>query len=428
MLAVTDDPDHARADALRSVREQFAGAGVIAFAESASTAREYYARLVAGGGVGLLTARGARIASGALSRRELLTRFAPVAQGTEPVALHERVTLLITTDILAEGVNLQDASVVVHLDLPWNPARLAQRLGRVRRPGGGAMVHSLLMAPPAAAARLLETERRMRRKIAIAHATIGQEFDVLPILATVHGGDHTMPIVTQVETPAMSAERYGAIEALVAKWHRPARQRPSRDPPVPYIAATHSPTRGWVAALSDGRRLASLEDNAADADRTLMPALMLAAGRARRGGRSEWRHASRVVERWLALEQLSQLCGIVAPDDPLRRALARRSATELRRLPRHLRDAALVLDHELRAALVGPLSLGAERLLAATLVATARSDDPLTWLRAASAIARRVTTRGLLHSSDAPSPFVIALITFGTEDDAGAPERLSDRS
>ena len=413
MLAETDDPDRARADALRSVRDQFARVGVIAFTESASTAREYYARLAAGGSVGLLTARGARIASGALSRRELLARFAPIAQGATHVAPHERVTLLITTDILAEGVNLQDASVVVHLDLPWNPARLTQRLGRVRRPGGGAVVHSFLMAPPAAAARLLETEHRMRRKLAIARAAIGEQFDVLPILATARGADDTMPNVAVVETPAMSAERFGTIEALVARWHRPARQRPSRDPPVPYVAAAHSPTRGWIAALSDGRRLASLDDQAADADRTLVPALMLAAGRPRRGSRSEQQHASRLVERWLAAERLAQLCGIAVPDDPLRRALAHRSATELRRLPRHLRDAALVLGHELRIALAGPLSLGAERLLAATQATAARNDDPLAWLRAASGIAQRVTTRGLLHASDAPSPYLVALITLG---------------
>lgn len=414
MLADTDDPDQARADALRTVRAQFAGAGVIAFAESASTAREYYVRLAAGGGVGLLTARGARIVSGAITRRELLARFAPVAQGARPVAPHERVSLLITTDILAEGVNLQDASIVVHLDLPWNPARLAQRLGRVRRPGGRLLVHSYLMAPPAEAARLLETEDRMRRKIAIARAAIGEELDVLPALAIGRGADDTHPIVTEnTATPEMSAQRFGAIEALVAEWHRPPRQRPSRDPPVPYFAAAQSVTRGWVAALSDGRRVASLDDQAPDLDRSLLPVLTLAAGRARRGSRSERRHATDAVERWLAAEQLARVCGIATLDDPIRRALAHRSAIELRRLPRHLRDAALALDHELRAALAGQLSLGAEWLLSATLAPGTRSDDPLAWLRAASGIARRFALRRLEHTSDAASPFVVALITVG---------------
>ena len=43
------------------------------------------------------------------------------------------MTLLLTTDLASEGVNLQDASVVVHLDLPWTAARLEQRVGRVAR-------------------------------------------------------------------------------------------------------------------------------------------------------------------------------------------------------------------------------------------------------------------------------------------------------
>ena len=47
------------------------------------------------------------------------------------------VDLLIATDLLSEGLNLQDASVVVHLDLPWTAARLTQRIGRVWRVGAG---------------------------------------------------------------------------------------------------------------------------------------------------------------------------------------------------------------------------------------------------------------------------------------------------
>ncbi len=41
--------------------------------------------------------------------------------------------LLITTDVLAEGVNLHRANVVVNYDIPWNPARLMQRVGRINR-------------------------------------------------------------------------------------------------------------------------------------------------------------------------------------------------------------------------------------------------------------------------------------------------------
>ncbi|MBB1073179.1 helicase [Rhodoferax sp. 4810] len=43
--------------------------------------------------------------------------------------------ILVATDILAEGVNLHRANIVVNYDIPWNPTRLIQRVGRVNRVG-----------------------------------------------------------------------------------------------------------------------------------------------------------------------------------------------------------------------------------------------------------------------------------------------------
>ncbi|MDD3940550.1 MAG: helicase-related protein, partial [Candidatus Pacebacteria bacterium] len=41
--------------------------------------------------------------------------------------------LLITTDVLAEGANLHQANVVINYDIPWNPTRIMQRVGRINR-------------------------------------------------------------------------------------------------------------------------------------------------------------------------------------------------------------------------------------------------------------------------------------------------------
>jgi len=46
--------------------------------------------------------------------------------------------ILITTEVLAEGVNLHRANIIVNYDTPWNPTRLIQRLGRVNRIGSKA--------------------------------------------------------------------------------------------------------------------------------------------------------------------------------------------------------------------------------------------------------------------------------------------------
>lgn len=42
-------------------------------------------------------------------------------------------SLLITTDVLSEGVNLHQANVVINYDIPWNPTRIMQRVGRINR-------------------------------------------------------------------------------------------------------------------------------------------------------------------------------------------------------------------------------------------------------------------------------------------------------
>ncbi|HUY36007.1 MAG TPA: helicase-related protein [Pirellulales bacterium] len=67
-------------------------------------------------------------------RGHLLGLFAPLANGRE--ALPERqIDVLISTDVLSEGQNLQDCGVIINYDLTWNPIRLVQRNGRIDRIG-----------------------------------------------------------------------------------------------------------------------------------------------------------------------------------------------------------------------------------------------------------------------------------------------------
>ncbi len=47
----------------------------------------------------------------------------------------DNVQILITTDVLAEGINLHRSNIVINYDLPWNPTRVLQRVGRVNRVG-----------------------------------------------------------------------------------------------------------------------------------------------------------------------------------------------------------------------------------------------------------------------------------------------------
>jgi hypothetical protein len=106
---------------------------VIVFTEFADTARYLRNQLAETGIEGL-----AQIDSGSkINRADVIKRFSPYYNGTTSVSLErdgkEEIRVLISTDILSEGLNLQDACRIINYDIHWNPVRLMQRIGRVDR-------------------------------------------------------------------------------------------------------------------------------------------------------------------------------------------------------------------------------------------------------------------------------------------------------
>lgn len=414
-LARTEDPDIARVAALRRLREDYPDARILAFSEFASTVRAYYALLRGDAGIGMLTAAEARIASGRLPRDLLVDRFAPVAQGAARRASHEMVTLLLSTDLLSEGVNLQDASVVVHLDLPWNPARLAQRLGRVRRPGGSAVVRSFLMAPPARTELLLRVEHRLRLKLAHAERTVGKTPFVLPPLAGLSPStpsDHLPDVALQTNGDA-SAEARGMVADQVSSWQRAGCRFAGRGARRPIVAAVASDVIGWLAVLDDGRLLARDDRATTDAGPRIARAVALAHSAGRPCGTGEGESALAQAREWLAQRQLTRDCGIVAHPVPLQAAIERRIAAILRDVPLHERSRVVPLGTRLRDALRHAPSLGAERELEQLLATHARAAiTTVEWLERSCAVATRRSAT--LASSQEPA--VVALIVFGRGD------------
>ena len=93
---------------------------------------------------------------------ELARRFSP---GSHPIGLdasEKDLRVLISTDVLSEGQNLQDARVVVNYDLPWAIVKLVQRAGRVDRIGQAAEQVVLYTLLPAAS---VEEEIELRGRI-----------------------------------------------------------------------------------------------------------------------------------------------------------------------------------------------------------------------------------------------------------------------
>lgn len=409
-MRAAHDPDSARMDALQRLRAANPTSRIIAFSEYASTIVRYFSALRAESGVGMITAKDARIASGRITRDEMLARFAPVAQRVRAAPSRESVTLLLATDLLSEGVNLQDASIVVHLDLPWNPARLAQRIGRVRRPGGASEVRSYLVAPPARSALLLDAEARLRRKVKTAESVMGTSFQVMPPLSR-DSMRAASPWTPPSEAFKTSAQAEGAFIARLGAWRLADRSDCSGAEGC-VIAAAKAPCRAWLAALGDGRVLWSVADGVHDTMSGALRVAGLAEGSSRDPAEREVSTACETIHRWLAAEQLDDSCGIVMVEGRLRRSVLQWIGALARDLPRHRRAVALPLIARLRAALASPLPLGGEMGLA-RLAARATDEDPISLLTAGVELAETASRHALRPITNATRTGLVALIVMG---------------
>lgn len=111
-------------------------------------------------------------------RTRAIAEFAPETAGSlnsEGLPINEdKFDILITTDVLSEGVNLQQASRIINYDLPWNPMRIVQRHGRIDRIGSKHnTIHMGLFFPSTHLNELLRLEETLERKLAQAEAAVG---------------------------------------------------------------------------------------------------------------------------------------------------------------------------------------------------------------------------------------------------------------
>ncbi|MCB0825777.1 MAG: DEAD/DEAH box helicase family protein [Armatimonadetes bacterium] len=122
-------------------------------------------------------------------REDIIKRFAPHYNCEDDVdlqkALAEPIRILVTTDVLSEGLNLQDANQIINYDLHWNPVRLMQRIGRVdrrmdpRKPVDYNKVHVYNFLPPAELEPILQLYTRVSGKLIAINKTLGIEAPVL---------------------------------------------------------------------------------------------------------------------------------------------------------------------------------------------------------------------------------------------------------
>ncbi len=88
--------------------------------------------------------------------------------------------VLITTDVLAEGINLHRANALINYDLPWNPTRIMQRVGRINRVGSEYdTIYVFNFFPTAATSKHLPLKDRIIEKLQAFHDTLGEDFKYL---------------------------------------------------------------------------------------------------------------------------------------------------------------------------------------------------------------------------------------------------------
>jgi superfamily II DNA or RNA helicase len=169
-----DQADDTKLDALvKLIEKEYPDDKVLVFTEYRDTA-EYVADSLVTRGVAEV-----RSVSGSSDDPTVEARaFSPrsnVAIGGLPRGRSE-TRVLIATDVLSEGQNLQDAHVVVNFDLPWAIIRIIQRAGRVDRVGQQAeevYVHSFV--PDAGVEAVLDLRGRISRRLAANAAVFGSD-------------------------------------------------------------------------------------------------------------------------------------------------------------------------------------------------------------------------------------------------------------
>jgi hypothetical protein len=203
---------------------------VVVFTEFRDTAAAIWRALTAVAPVGRIDGAGAWLGTRPAGRGAVVERFAPRSNHVAEPPLRERVDVLVTTDVLAEGVNLQDARHVINYDLPWNPVRLMQRIGRVDRLGSPHdVIVPHLFLPADGLDSMLGLTRRLRAKLGAIADTVGGQ-DAIELMDRLGAGDQdgVSRVMERIEEEGLDP-----LERLRLRWYRRDQRLPCSDQDVP---------------------------------------------------------------------------------------------------------------------------------------------------------------------------------------------------
>src|SRR6185437_12196785 len=167
--------------------------------------------------------------------------------------------VFLSTDAGGTGLNLQAASHLVNLDLPWNPAVLAQRMGRVHRIGQRRSVNVVLMVSEASFEERLEATLDAKR--ALFAAAVGDDAET-----------------TELERSTLASRIATLMRADFAASTGPARGVAAEEAGGPSATAegeVEAPSKSGVERLPDGRLLGVVRGSAAEVPAADLPAVLL---------------------------------------------------------------------------------------------------------------------------------------------------------
>ena len=172
-----DDKLHKLQDLVLSMK----GEKILIFTESAVTARYIHKYLdVTVGKTANIKIKEIDSQKGSREKNTLVRRFDPKNNDATDAERENEIDLLISTDVLSEGVNMQSGRVVINYDFHWNPVKLIQRVGRVDRIGTEHETIDIInFLPTSEIERKLSLRERVASKIKTIREIIGHDQRIL---------------------------------------------------------------------------------------------------------------------------------------------------------------------------------------------------------------------------------------------------------
>lgn len=136
---------------------------------------------------------------------EVVGRFAPAANKAKLEKGTHELRVLVATDVLSEGLNLQDADHIINYDLHWNPVRLIQRVGRIDRLGSAhGTVYAFNFLPETGVERELGLQESLTLRVQEIHDTIGEDTYVLTRAETLN--EESMYAIYQADSRILEGD------------------------------------------------------------------------------------------------------------------------------------------------------------------------------------------------------------------------------